>query len=179
MKGIIFTEFMELVEQEFGLEVLENMLDESGSEGIFTAVGSYDHRELVKMIVSLSKLTDVPIEALQEVFGKSVFNNLLNTLPNSAGLKKCANTFQFIRHVEEYIHLEVKKLYPDAKPPSFVFISETQTEMVFDYHSARCLSHVCLGLIQGCAQHFNEAVDVEMAPNDGDLSDVRFHLALG
>jgi hypothetical protein len=110
MKGIIFTEFMELVEQEFGLEVLENMLDESGSEGIFTAVGSYDHKELVKMIVSLSKLTDVPIEALQEVFGKSVFNNLLNTLPNSAGLKKCANTFQFIRHVEEYIHLEVKKL---------------------------------------------------------------------
>ena len=57
MKGIIFTEFMELVEEKFGLDVLDDVLEMSGDEGIYTSVGSYDHRDLVKLIVNLSKKT--------------------------------------------------------------------------------------------------------------------------
>ncbi len=33
MKGIIFTEFMELVESKFGLEVLDQVLELSDDEG--------------------------------------------------------------------------------------------------------------------------------------------------
>ncbi|GAL28660.1 guanylate cyclase-related protein [Vibrio variabilis] len=33
MKGIIFTEFMELVEEKFGLDVLDEVLEMSGDEG--------------------------------------------------------------------------------------------------------------------------------------------------
>ncbi|EOG7766780.1 heme NO-binding domain-containing protein, partial [Vibrio parahaemolyticus] len=56
MKGIIFTEFMELVESKFGLEVLDQVLELSDDEGVYTSVGSYDHRDLVKLIVNLSKV---------------------------------------------------------------------------------------------------------------------------
>ncbi|MDW1810083.1 heme NO-binding domain-containing protein, partial [Vibrio sp. Vb2362] len=45
MKGIIFTEFMELVEEKFGLDVLDQVLDLSNDEGVYTAVGSYDHKD--------------------------------------------------------------------------------------------------------------------------------------
>ncbi|TON45787.1 guanylate cyclase, partial [Vibrio parahaemolyticus] len=69
MKGIIFTEFMELVESKFGLEVLDQVLELSDDEGVYTSVGSYDHRDLVKLIVNLSKVSDIPPEQLQEVFG--------------------------------------------------------------------------------------------------------------
>ncbi|TOB55774.1 guanylate cyclase, partial [Vibrio parahaemolyticus] len=34
MKGIIFTEFMELVESKFGLEVLDQVLELSDDEGV-------------------------------------------------------------------------------------------------------------------------------------------------
>ncbi len=60
MKGIIFTEFMELVEEKFGLDVLDQVLDLSNDEGVYTAVGSYDHKDLVKLIVNLSKVSGVP-----------------------------------------------------------------------------------------------------------------------
>ncbi|MGC9400992.1 heme NO-binding domain-containing protein [Vibrio genomosp. F10] len=179
MKGLIFTEFMELVEREFGLEVLDTILDEAGDSGIYTSVGSYDHKALVKLIVTLSKKTDIPSEQLQEVFGQSVFITLYKSMPDNAELNQCASSFQFIRHVEDYIHLEVKKLYPDAKPPSFDFISETQTEMVFDYKSARCMSHVCLGLIKGCAEHFNESVNIATQSQTTNHDHVRFTLTLG
>ncbi|MDR9827898.1 heme NO-binding domain-containing protein [Vibrio sp. FNV 38] len=174
MKGIIFTEFMELVEQEFGLEVLDKVLDLSNDEGIYTSVGSYDHKDLVKLIVNLSKTTDVPPEHLQEVFGETVFKNLLATLPSNVPLKECSHCFEFIRHVEEYIHVEVKKLYPDANPPKFEFISETKTELVFDYKSARCMAHVCVGLLKGCAKYFEQEIELEIAPLNDTASEVRF-----
>ncbi|MEZ9229877.1 heme NO-binding domain-containing protein [Vibrio amylolyticus] len=178
MKGIIFTEFMELVEREFGLEVLDSILDEAEDSGVYTSVGSYDHKALVSLIIALSKKTNVSSEDLQQVFGRSVFLNLLKTLPNTAALNRCSNSFQFIRHVEDYIHIEVKKLYPDAKPPSFEFISETKTKMVFDYKSARCLSHVCLGLVKGCSDYFNESIDIATETQSDDRSHVRFSLTL-
>ena len=179
MKGIIFTEFMQLVEDKFGLETLDNMLDQARDEGVYTAVGSYDHHDLVKLIIALSKISGVPATELQQVFGECVFKNLYNTIPNQAGLKECQSAFQFIRHVEDYIHVEVKKLYPDANPPSFEFISETETEMVFDYQSVRCMSHVCLGLVRGCAQHFNEQLSITKQNIDDSGKQVRFSLTKG
>lgn len=176
MKGIIFTEFIQLVEDKFGLEVLDEVFDMAGDEGIYTAVGSYDHRDLVKLIVALSKISRVPAEQLQQVFGECMFSSLYNTIPVHAQLKECQSAFQFIRHVEDYIHVEVKKLYPDANPPGFEFLSESETEMVFDYKSVRCMSQVCLGLVKGCAGHFNENITVTTQSVDECGQRVRFTL---
>ena len=110
MKGIIFREFMDLVEEKFGLEVLDDVLDMSGDEGIYTATGSYDHNDLVKLIVNLSKKTEIDPETLQQVFGHTVFKTLLASIPENASIGQSHSTFQFIRHVEDYIHVEVKKV---------------------------------------------------------------------
>lgn len=177
MKGIIFTEFMELVEAHFGLDILDQVLEASNDEGIYTSVGSYDHHSLVKLIVNLSKTTDIPAEKLQEVFGESVFLNLLGTMPKHK-LKPSSSCLEFIHDVEEYIHVEVRKLYPDANPPKFEFISETETQLVMNYKSARCMGHVCLGLIKGCAKHFSQEVDIDMSALNQSGSEVRFVVTL-
>ncbi len=178
MKGIIFTEFMELVEEKFGLEMLDKVLEASGDEGVYTSVGSYDHGKLVTLIVNLSKESGVSPELLQQVFGESVFRNLYKSVPETSSMDQCKSTFQFIRHVEDYIHTEVKKLYPDATPPSFEFISETETEMIFDYRSARCMGNVCLGLIKGCANYYQQKLEVEMDKLDDPGKNVRFSLRI-
>lgn len=73
MKGIIFTEFMELVESKFGLEVLDRVLELSDDEGVYTSVGSYDHRGLVKLIVNLSKVSDIPQSSYKKCLVKAYF----------------------------------------------------------------------------------------------------------
>ncbi|ELR65589.1 Guanylate cyclase-related protein [Photobacterium marinum] len=176
MKGIIFTEFLDIVEEAFGLDICQEMLDKAEDEGIYTAVGSYDHRALVKLIITLSKITNVPAEQLQEIYGEAVFLRLLKTLP--AMDPPHQDTFSFIRSVEDHIHTEVKKLYPDATPPQFDFITQTSTKMIMDYKSARCMSHVCLGLIKGCAKHFSQELKVSMEPMNKSQSHVRFNLSL-
>ena len=175
MKGIIFTEFINIVENTFDLEVCQSMLDLAGDSGAYTAVGSYEHQRLVKLIICLSKVTGVSAEQLQQTFGRAVFPRLLQLLPNYHFVD--SNTFDFIRSVEAYIHQEVKKLYPDTTPPSFEFTNETETTMTMDYHSARCMGYVCLGLLEGCADYFNQAIEITLEPTDQN-NHVRFHLLL-
>ncbi|WP_299495368.1 heme NO-binding domain-containing protein [uncultured Shewanella sp.] len=172
MKGLIFTEFFEVVEEAFGLEVCEQMLEQANDDGIYTSVGSYDHKKLVKMIIILSQLTQVSVEDLQQVFGQKAFSTLLESLPIPTG--NITNTIDFIQHVEAFIHVEVKKLYPDSTLPTFEFISISPTQLIMDYLSPRCMGHVCLGLIKGCAAHFNEEMAIDMVPVDELGSHIRF-----
>lgn len=71
MKGVVFTEYLEMVESKFGLEVQDKMLSQSdlSTEGIYTSVGTYDPAELVSMVVSLSEIVDVPVPELVKAFG--------------------------------------------------------------------------------------------------------------
>ena len=42
MKGMVFIEFLELVEEKFGLEMVDNIIEQSNleSEGVYTLVGA-------------------------------------------------------------------------------------------------------------------------------------------
>lgn len=176
MKGIIFTEFITIVEAQFGLDVSQQMLDGANDSGIYTAVGSYDHQQLIKLIMSLSHITNIPPQQLQQTYGRLVFPTLLQSLPTLD--IKTDNTFSFIKKVEQHIHLEVKKLYPDATPPKFIFSNQTQSTMTMDYHSARCMGYVCMGLLEGCADYFNQSLTIIMQPMNIAQSHIRFSLTL-
>jgi len=52
MKGIVFTELFDMVEDKFSPDMLDDVLDgctlESG--GAYTTVGTYDHKELLEIV---------------------------------------------------------------------------------------------------------------------------------
>lgn len=176
MKGIIFTEFLDIVENQFGLETCQQMLDRANDSGIYTSVGSYDHRQLVKLILALSDITTISAAQLQQTYGRLVFPHLLNILPIPH--LENSDTFSFIEQVERHIHTEVKKLYPDTSPPQFHFIDKTHSTMTMDYFSARCMGYVCMGLLEGCAEYFQQSLEITMQPMDSTQKHVRFQLTL-
>lgn len=50
--------------------------------------------------------------------------------------------------------------------------------MTMDYHSARCMGHVCMGVLEGCANYFNQSLTIAMQPMNTSQSHVRFSLTL-
>ncbi len=58
MKGIVFTEFLEMVEAEFGLETADKIIMDSklASNGAYTVVGTYDPSEMGQLVTNLSKI---------------------------------------------------------------------------------------------------------------------------
>lgn len=76
MKGIVFSEFLELVEEKFGLETVDHLIEstELASGGAYTAVGTYPHSEMVALVVALSQKSGIPVPDLLKVFGHHLFN---------------------------------------------------------------------------------------------------------
>jgi hypothetical protein len=167
MKGIVFTEFLDLVENEFGLEVVQQIIDECEleSDGVYTTVGTYSHKDMFKMVGKLSEIKGLPVPALLTVFGEYFFTTLKDKYP--VFVEK-PNLFSFLNSIDQYIHPEVLKLYPDAELPRFQAEIKSDNEMVLNYMSSRKMSDLAIGLIKGAANYFEEDVDVVKIGEEND-----------
>ena len=73
----------------------------------------------------------------------------------------CDGTFDFLKRIDNHIHVEVKKLYPDAQLPKFTYTEISPYEFELKYESSRDFSHLAHGLIVGCMEHFHESFQIE------------------
>ena len=158
MKGMLFTSFLYLVEEQYGLEMVDEVLAEAApaSGGVYTTVGNYDHTELIDMIVVLSKKINVSVVHLTKTFGMYLFAELIAAYPQ--WIEGLNSSFALLHKVDGFIHGEVKKLYPDASPPTFKCTNYTDNSMEVIYQSPRCMGDVAEGLIQGCAAYYGEKI---------------------
>jgi hypothetical protein len=160
MKGVVFTEFFEFVEGRFSPDIAEQLIESSDlpSKGVYTSVGTYDHGEMVTLVSNLSMIVEIGVPDLLKEFGKHLLRQFVAKFP--AFFDGISSTFEFLPKVDGFVHVEVKKLYPDAELPTFscVFPSPDQLEMT--YESDRNLPDLAEGLIYGCLEHFGEHMKV-------------------
>lgn len=161
MKGIVFTEFMDMVGKTFSDEVLENILDRADldSGGAYTAIGTYNNQEIVNLVVELSKETDIPIPDLLKAYGEYLFTRFTELFPQY--FEPIDNSFEFLEQVDNHIHVEVKKLYPDAELPRFSSVRNSEDTLTMNYYSSRHFEDLAYGLIKGCNDFYKESVDVQ------------------
>lgn len=161
MKGIVFTEFLEMVEQKFGYKTVDSIIQKSElpNDGAYTSVGTYNFSEMGALVMNLNKETQIPVPDLLEVFGAYFFTFLASNY--SHFLDRANSLFEFLNSIHNHIHVEVKKLYPDAELPVFDTIEMTDLKMVMNYTSERKLGDFAKGLLGKSAEHFNEKVIID------------------
>lgn len=178
MKGIVFREFIEMVENEFSLEIADAIISASelSTNGAYTSVGTYPHTEMVSLVVNLSQQTGQPVPALLNHFGRHLFKRF--TVIHPRYVNNYHSAFELLQQLDGNIHVEVKKLYDDAELPSFSYESLPDGGMHFDYRSHRGLADFAEGLIQGCIAHFGHPVTVSRIdlPADEKGAHTRFTL---
>jgi hypothetical protein len=174
MKGVVFTEFIEMVEDRFSVETGERLIGESNlpSNGVYTSVGTYDHNEMVTLVTNLSALVGVPVPDLLKEFGRHLFKRFVTKFPGF--FDNVTSTFEFLPRVESYVHLEVKKLYPDAELPTFSCDFPQSGQLNMTYRSIRNLPDLAEGLILGCIEHFGEQLEIKRESLPGDPPAVLF-----
>ena len=167
MKGVVFTELLRMVEEGFGYDMVDTIIEKSDlpSQGAYTAVGTYDHTEAVSLVVNLSQETNIPIPDLLKAFGEFLFNTLATGYPQF--IEGANNELEFLEQVENYIHVEVRKLYPDAGLPTFECSRpNSQNELHMVYESGRHLEDLCEGLITGSLKHFKSNATIQRSTLD-------------
>lgn len=180
MKGVVFSEFLEYVEERYSPDMADDIIAASdlASGGAYTSVGTYPHQELVKLISALSSKTGSEVPDLIRAFGKHLFGRLIEAYPMFlAGVE---TSFEFLLTVQNKIHVKVRKLYPDAEPPTFEYQSNHPDELIIIYRSKRPFKDLAAGMIEGCIEHFNEEVTLTWDSSlEQGASGVRFLLVRG
>lgn len=174
MKGIVFTEFLKMVEQNYGYEVVDELIENNdlASKGAYTTIGTYSHSEIVQLITSLSSHTKESIPSLLKIFGLYFFDTLKNGYPHF--LEARSNAFEFLESIETYIHVEVQKLYPEAELPSFDTQVNADNQLEMIYRSDRKMADFAEGLIERSLEYYGEQGKIDRESIKADGSIVKF-----
>jgi len=160
MKGVVFTVFQEMVEDQFGVETYDGLVEacDLPSGAAYTAVGTYEHTELLQLVGQLSQQTGTPVPYLVKAFGRHLFGALATSYPQFA--EGVDNSIDFLASIEDYIHVEVKKLYPEAELPRFEFEKLGEGSWQLNYFSSRPFADLCEGLIAASIEHFGDPIEI-------------------
>jgi hypothetical protein len=161
MKGTVFVELLKMAETAFGEEVVDTVLDKTDlvNGGAYTTVGNYPCSELVKIVEAFSEHSGLSPEVLQRKFGHWMMGHFSENYPDF--FKDKTNTFEMLEAVDSEIHVEVRKLYPDAELPRFETERKSADHLEMTYSSPRPLVGFCHGLIEACVERFDEKADIE------------------
>lgn len=178
MKGTIFVELIKMAENAFGEDTVDEVLDKAGLEngGAFTTVGTYPCSELVKIVVAFSEHSGIDPETLQKMFGHWMLSHFVEHYPQFFSDKKDA--LSLLESIEGEIHVEVRKLYPEAELPTFVTERNTPNQMMMAYESPRPLSAFCHGMIEAALEHFGEegSITSQTSPTEPNITNFEITL---
>lgn len=176
MKGLVFTELLEMIEDRYGYTLVDELLTESNlpSGGTYTAIGTYDHAEMITLVQNLSQKTRLPVPDLLRTYGRYMF--VAFTRGYRPFVDRVDSAFGLLQSVHHYVHVEVRKLYPDAELPHFTVEQPAPNHLTMHYVSERKLADFAHGLIEGCLAHFGETATITQTNLVDDGSQVLFDI---
>jgi len=172
MKGLVFTELLEMAETVLTEDEIDAILDAAPlqSGGAYSRVGNYGCHELITLVMAFSHKLNLSPETLQQKFGHWMFKSFAKGYPEF--LTGRSGAFEMLEAIEDEVHVEVRKLYPDAELPKFETRRVGPDSLVMSYSSERPLKHFCLGLIEACVEYFEESASISLLENDGGEANV-------
>jgi len=164
-----------MVEERFGYAVCDSVLESANLShgGAYTTVGTYPHEEMTRLLSALTLATGLTSKELLNAYGERLFARFVVLYPLMfAGP---VGTFAFLSTVDRHIHVEVRKLHPEAELPQFEH-EITGDVMRLQYRSRRPLGDLAEGLIRGCISHFGETIGIAREHDSGNGTAVVFVL---
>jgi hypothetical protein len=178
MKGVVFTELMDLVEETWGADALDRVIDAADppNGGAYTAVGTYPHSEVVALVRALEAETGLSVPQLLHAFGRHLTRTFARS--HAAMFDRCDDALALLESIDQQIHVEVRKLYPDAELPR-IETSRTDQGMEVIYRSPRAMGSLAHGLIESTLDYYgHEGASVHVAGQSDDGTEVRFQIVL-
>lgn len=161
MKGVVFLELFKMVDEVFSPEMTEHLIEDAelSTNGVYTAVGTYSHTDILNLVVALSKRTGTPVGDLVHAFGKYLFKSFTVRYPHF--FENQSDAFEFLKGVDKYIHVEVHKLYPEANTPSLKVQQPDYQTLKIQYSSQCPFAELANGLLHACVEHFQQEISIE------------------
>ena len=160
MRGLLFTEYLDFVavlgQETVAEEILIGL--EGQITGAYTAVGNYSFDEFSKIHSALSLKLDLDPAELARRYGYWLLGRFKALFP--AYFDGVSSGLEFLEKTGTHIHVEVRKLYPDAAPPAVALKRLSAKKYELTYRSHRPLAAVAHGLTEACLEDFGDPFEV-------------------
>ena len=177
MKGIVFCEFLDMVDSKISPEMTEKLIDQCDlpSGGAYTSVGTYDHDEIITLVAALSKETGASVPELVKSFGQHLLTRFSVLYPDF--FEQSSTVYEFLDTIDSKIHVDVRKLYPEAELPSINCRQISDREFELLYESGKAMGDLAEGLIASTIEYYGENISLNREDlSSGNAQCVRFTL---
>lgn len=158
MKGVVFNLLEAFVVENWGEEAYEEILGlcPLQTKEPFVGPGTYPDLDLFTIATISAERIGVPLPEALRGFGRFAFPHLARKFPDYAKNAKDAKTF--LMGVDSVIHVEVRKLMPDAVTPKFDYSGDVKDGLNVRYQSTRKLCSFMEGLLDGLGDYYSSQV---------------------
>jgi hypothetical protein len=143
------------------------------SGGTYTTVAIYDPDELNQMVAKLAEKTNRSADDLVFEFGEHLAGRFTILFPLFFDESK--SMLEFMKTLDNHIHVEVQKLYLDTVLPKFSFDDTNPSCLIMDYQLSRGFSILAHGLMQGVLKYYEKTINIVPEHISGNCH-VRFYL---
>ncbi len=157
MKGIVFNLLEEIVQQTYGEDTWDDLLEKATLDGAYTSLGNYPDEHLGRLVSVTAQALDMSPEAVVCWVGREALPLMAVRFPSF--FTPHDDTRSFVLTLNSIIHPEVRKLYPGADVPEFGFDTSSPDTLIMRYNSARKMCAFARGLIEGAAAYYGEQAE--------------------
>ena len=168
MKGILFNVVEDVVTEALSADSWDDILDAAGVSGSYTSLGSYPDSDLVAIVRATADLADLSVDDTLRLAGRLGFKHLAGRNPEL--IEGIGGWRELISSLDDIIHPEVRKIYPDAEVPGFA-TTDMGDVLRVTYTSRRKMSALAEGLIEGAGAWYGRTLSVEQQSDAADGSE--------
>lgn len=165
MKGHIFNLLEKFIVETAGELAYEQIYDrcEFKSNGIFIRSGNYPDADLYTIVGQTCEQLEMPIDEAMFAFGHWIFPSLLSIAPGETARYKHPKTL--LMNLDDIHQIELKKIWPDAEPPSFQTEDTGSDTMTMTYDSPRELYPLVDGVLTSLSEYYGVKIDFQKTFN--------------
>ena len=168
VKGLLFDVVREVVAELLGEDAWDRAIETAGFEGSYTSLGNYPDEEMATLVVLLSESAGLSADDTLRTVGVHGWRHLELRQPELvAGVDDMGTLLHSLNNV---VHTEVRKLYPDSFVPLFGITDEGPGRWLVTYESERRMCRLAEGLLLGFseARGFSTTITHVTCMNHGD-----------
>lgn len=167
MKGVLFNVVEDVVNEAMSADAWDDIIERSGVVGAYTTLGNYDEEDLTKLVAATAAAAGLSEGDTLRLTGRLGFKRLVHRAPQL--LEGLDDWRMVLDSLDDIIHPEVRKIYPEADVPMFTTRPDG-SDLLVTYSSRRELCALADGLIVGNGDWFGATLSVahERCVKDGD-----------
>ncbi|CCQ10252.1 hypothetical protein PALB_11170 [Pseudoalteromonas luteoviolacea B = ATCC 29581] len=177
MKGHIFNLLEDFIVEIAGIETFYEILDacQFDTSKQFVRTENYPDEQLLEIVGHTVNKLGITPEQAQFEFGKWLYPKLIKLLPSE--FTDFAHPSCVLKNLDDLHKIELKKLYPDAIPPTFSYVATSPVDADLIYRSKRRMFSLVEGVLQGMASHYGVGIETKTTPTwEGDPNCAKFTL---